>query len=311
MTILVDGSVLRTGRNHSKCVVWCKFCWNSHEILLYDIVTVRGRRRTLCGFWGVEVRFSWQAQGIVRLRGVTEVIFRGRGSALCALDVWPRKDSWQVQGIVRLWVAVEVNVAVTLGLACERMLFGGAGIAKLLGRVAWCVCAPMGVSAWLLEEVSYEMIVLQTLTCEFLRKTRRKRSFWRFDAQPSAEIVRVECAKCRRECDLSHARATLCGDRACRVREMQARVQFVPCARNPLRRSCASSARNAGQSAICPVPAQPSAEIVRVECAKCRRECDFSGARATLCGDRACRSREMQARVLQECPTRVSYESVP
>ena len=27
--------------------------------------------------------------------------------------------------------------------------------------------------------------------------------------QPSAEIVRVECAKCRRECDLSHTRATL------------------------------------------------------------------------------------------------------
>ena len=31
---------------------------------------------------------------------------------------------------------VEVNVAVTLGLACERMLFGGAAIAKLLGRAA-------------------------------------------------------------------------------------------------------------------------------------------------------------------------------
>ena len=29
-----------------------------------------------------------------------------------------------------------VNVAVTLGLACERVLFGGAGIAKLLGRAA-------------------------------------------------------------------------------------------------------------------------------------------------------------------------------
>ena len=41
--------------------------------------------------------------------------------------------------------------------------------------------------------------------------------------------------------------------------------------------------------------AQPSAEIVRVECAKCRRECDLSGARATLCGDRACGAREMQA----------------
>ena len=83
--------------------------------------------------------------------------------------------------------------------------------------------------------------------------------------QPSAEIVRVECAKCRRECDLSGVRATLCGDRVCRVREMQARVRFVRCARNPLqRRSCVSSARNAGESAICPIPAQPSAEIVRV-----------------------------------------------
>ena len=36
-----------------------------------------------------------------------------------------------------------------------------------------------------------------------------------------------------------------------------------------------SSARNAGESAICPVRVQPSAEIVRVECAKCRRECDL------------------------------------
>ena len=116
-------------------------------------------------------------------------------------------------------------------------------------------------------------------------------------AQPSAEIVRVECAKCRRECELSGPRATLCGDRACRVREMQARVRFVRSARNPLRRSCVSSERNAGESAICPVRAQPSAEIVRVECAKCRRECDLSGPRATLCGDRACRVREMQARV--------------
>ena len=78
---------------------------------------------------------------------------------------------------------------------------------------------------------------------------------------------------------------------------MQARARFVPCARNPLRRSCVSSARNAGESAICPMRAQPSAEIVRVECAKCRRECDLSHARAALCGDRARRVREMQARV--------------
>ena len=107
----------------------------------------------------------------------------------------------------------------------------------------------------------------------------------RVPAQPSAEIVRVECAKCRRECGSPGARATLCGDRACRVREMQARVRFVRSARNPLRRSCVSSARNAGESAVRRVPAQPSAEIVRVECAKCRRECDLSGPRATLCGE--------------------------
>ena len=114
--------------------------------------------------------------------------------------------------------------------------------------------------------------------------------------QPSAEIARVECAKCRRERRSSGPRATLCGDRACRVREMQARVRFAGCARNPLRRSCVSSARNAGQSAARPVRAQPSAEIVRVECANSRRERDMRGARATLCGDRACRVRQMQAR---------------
>ena len=78
---------------------------------------------------------------------------------------------------------------------------------------------------------------------------------------------------------VSRSRATLCGDRACRVREMQARVRFDPVRRNPLRRSCVSSARNAGESAICVCPAQPSAEIVRVECAKRRRECDWGAGR--------------------------------
>ena len=56
------------------------------------------------------------------------------------------------------------------------------------------------------------------------------------------------------------------GDRACRVREMQARVR---CGRdNPLRRSCASSARNAEMQArvrFDPVRGEPSAEMVRVE----------------------------------------------
>ena len=114
------------------------------------------------------------------------------------------------------------------------------------------------------------------------------------ETQPSVEIVRVEC---RRECALSLSGATLCGDRACRVREMQARVRFGPVAGNPLRRSRVSRARNAGESAFCLCPAQPSAEIAHVEGAKCRRECILSLSGATLCGDRACRGREMQARV--------------
>ena len=129
-------------------------------------------------------------------------------------------------------------------------------------------------------------------------------------AQPSAEIVRVECAKCRRECDSPAARATLCGEivrvecakcrrecdrRDCRLRAQPSaeivRVECAKCrrecdwcgARATLCGSCVSSARNAGESAICRLRAQPSAEIMRVEYAKCRRECDLPAARATLC----------------------------
>ena len=89
--------------------------------------------------------------------------------------------------------------------------------------------------------------------------------------------------------------ATLCRDRARRAHEMQARVRFVPVRRNPLRRSRASSARNAGESAICPGPSPPSAEIVRVECAKCRRECDLS---------RSCPSSARNAGESAICPGR-------
>ena len=88
-------------------------------------------------------------------------------------------------------------------------------------------------------------------------------------AQPSAEIVRRA-----REMQARARFVPCCRDRACRAREMQARVRFVRYPRNP---------------------AQPSAEIVRVESAKCKRECDCSGARVALYGDRTCRAREMQA----------------
>ena len=101
----------------------------------------------------------------------------------------------------------------------------------------------------------------------------------------------------------------------------------------PLRRSCVSRARNAGEGAFWPGPAQPSAEIARVEgakcrraCvegAKCRRECILARSGATLCGNHACRGRETQARVRfgplrhnplrrsKECPARASHKSDP
>ena len=51
---------------------------------------------------------------------------------------------------------------------------------------------------------------------------------------------------------------------------LQARVRFGFGAGDPMRRSCVSRVQNAGEIAFWPGPAQPSAEIVRVECAKCR-----------------------------------------
>ena len=66
---------------------------------------------------------------------------------------------------------------------------------------------------------------------------------------------------------------------------------------NPLRRSCVSKARNAGEIAFVFGPARPSAEIVCVEGAKCRWDYVFVRSRATFCEDRACRRREMQVRL--------------
>ena len=64
--------------------------------------------------------------------------------------------------------------------------------------------------------------------------------------------------------------ATLCGDRARRGREMQVRLRFGFGRRNPLRRSRASRAQNAGEIAFWIWRAELSAEIARVEGAKCR-----------------------------------------
>ena len=51
-------------------------------------------------------------------------------------------------------------------------------------------------------------------------------------------------------------------------------------------------AKPIGETAFGGVRGQPSAEIVRVGCAKPRRNCVWRCAWSTLCGDRACRMRE-------------------
>ena len=56
-----------------------------------------------------------------------------------------------------------------------------------------------------------------------------------------------------------------------------------------------SGARNLGETAFVRERGQPSAEMVRVGCAKPRRNCVTRFAWSTLCGDRACRMCEMYA----------------
>ena len=141
---------------------------------------------------------------------------------------------------------VEVNIVVILGLARGQILFGGIGIAKLLVKAAYCVCSdgyfhlPFGGS--FVQNARFGNLTRNPLRRSCV-SSAGKNAIYPINAQSSTEIVRVKCAKCRRGCDLSGARATLSGNRA----------------------------RSAGENAICPVPAQASAEIARVEHAKCRR----------------------------------------
>ena len=102
------------------------------------------------------MQFSRQAQGIVKLRGVAVATFRGRRSIyfLCVGGVDARIC------VVR----AEVIVAVTVGLACERVFSGGVESRNCLAGLL-DARAPMGLPAPL----------------DFLRISRAKRSFWRPD----------------------------------------------------------------------------------------------------------------------------------
>ena len=98
---------------------------------------------------------------------------------------------------------------------------------------------------------------------------------------------------------MARSGATLCGDRACRGRETQARLRFGFGAGNPLRRSCVESAKCTQPSAECASRARNAGVIALCLRARNAGESAFwIGAwRATLCGDRAGRGREMQVRL--------------
>ena len=105
----------------------------------------------------------WQVRYFVRVRHVDVYLFvAGAGNrevASCgggSLWHWDRHVSGRCLG----------------GMVSRNFLAGGVLDA----------CAPIGFPAGLLEEVSYEMLVLETLTREFWRKSRMKCSFWRLDA---------------------------------------------------------------------------------------------------------------------------------
>ena len=95
----------------------------------------------------------------------------------------------------------------------------------------------------------------------------------------------------------SSENAPLCGHRACRRHGMQVKLRFLRCARNHLRTSRVSKAREAGKVAFFAVRARPSADIVLFEGAECGESCILTAARVTLCGHRACRRRGTQVKV--------------
>ena len=76
---------------------------------------------------------------------------------------------------------------------CEAAICGG-------GHILWqaqCTVLEVGLPASLLEEISYEMLVLETLTCDswdakrFLRKSLTTRHFWRHEGDFSSSAPRA------------------------------------------------------------------------------------------------------------------------
>ena len=101
-------------------------------------------------------------------------------------------------------------------------------------------------------------------------------------ARPSAEIRVVEVQKLRTFYDFCWPRATLCGDSRGRGSKTEDFLRFLRCARDPLRRSCASKRSCCGAVRVCLSLGEPSAEIVRVEVLSLWRRAIFLLAKRPL-----------------------------
>ena len=201
----------------------------------------------------------------------------------------------------------------------ERVWFGGAGIAKLLGRAVWWVGSDgwfrltfggsfvrnarfADFDMWVFEEISYETLVLEIwrvafwgslvrnarfrdLTRDFWRTSRTKRSFWRLDVWLLKEV--------------SYETFVLQPRSVCPIRlsqiECPTRVSYnsVPqeCPTRVSRKSVLQEChtRVSLKSVLQEYPARVSYKSVPQECP----------------------TRVSRKSVLQECSTRVSYKSVP
>ena len=223
MAILVDGSVLSTGRNHSKRVVWCTFCWSSHEMILSLFVA----GAVLCaGFEMWKFHFRGRRRES-RLRGVTEITFRGRRSTLFALDVCGRgkmrgrrKESWGCEsgrGGYRCHIGIGVWAGV-VWRGWNRQTAGQDCVTRVLrwvfaldfwrkSRTKRTFCRLWRVSFWgsLVRNARFGDLTcgfggslvrnarVGDLTCDFWRTSRTKRSFWRLDVWLLEEVSYEEC----------------------------------------------------------------------------------------------------------------------
>ena len=221
-----------------------RFTGCSRTFLDMNVIS-HGRCKESVTYGGQKREFTWQVQGIGHIvKIVAGAVFRGRCQNVGRrVSFEGLRLTWQVQGIRTM----------------DRIFWGQR--AQFLRGVAFLELQLEDAFAWPVQHFVWPRLMISWQGQYFLSMVSK--------CEPSAEIVRVECAECRWNCVFWFRSATLCGDRGCRARGMQVKLRCRISKCNPLRRSCVSSARNAGEIAISDFEVQPSAEIVCVHRAKC------------------------------------------